>query len=362
MPSVLTHRIPACLATRSDGVRTALRSRVVLRAQGHIHAYERTLPLLAGQPHPCGITHLTLGDGGNREGAALPWTDPQPAWSAFREGTFGVGGLTIINATHARYEWRRTACEARNATYHVDLGQECVAHHVGPWGETTSRRRRTSTTKDGKDGKDSKDSKDSKADDEIVEHGGHPKPPTDPVWIVRNAERNPRKAGCPATPDSSDADPLRAHINEAVHVPALTKPRAPRAANPAGAAATAGGATSGAEEKAGATATAGGKMADAATVMGATSLVSRLVHDWRDETHLDAQQPRAADNREDWTLWAVPLVLALLLAALALTCVVTRGATSRRHAGLGAAVEWRWQWSRAVEAERAADVEYVAFQ
>jgi hypothetical protein len=69
---------------------------------GHLHAYERTEPLFAGVHHPCGPIHLTLGDGGNREGAALPWRYPPPSWSAFREGTFGVGGLTIVNATHAK--------------------------------------------------------------------------------------------------------------------------------------------------------------------------------------------------------------------------------------------------------------------
>mmetsp|Transcript_31090 Transcript_31090/g.85076 ORF Transcript_31090/g.85076 Transcript_31090/m.85076 type:complete len:201 (+) Transcript_31090:3-605(+) len=69
---------------------------------GHLHAYERTEPLFAGAHHPCGPVHLTLGDGGNREGAALPWRYPPPSWSAFREGTFGIGGLTIVNATHAK--------------------------------------------------------------------------------------------------------------------------------------------------------------------------------------------------------------------------------------------------------------------
>ena len=75
---------------------------VDLVVAGHIHAYERTQPLFAEQQHRCGPVHLTLGDGGNREGATLPWRYPPPRWSAFREGTFGVAGLTIVNATHAK--------------------------------------------------------------------------------------------------------------------------------------------------------------------------------------------------------------------------------------------------------------------
>ena len=81
---------------------------------GHVHAYERTAPLYDHQLNECGPVHLTLGDGGNREGAALPWLHPQPEWSLFREGSFGVGGLTIVNATHAAYNWTRTSCEDRS--------------------------------------------------------------------------------------------------------------------------------------------------------------------------------------------------------------------------------------------------------
>ena len=43
--------------------------------------------------------------------------DPQPAWSAFREGSFGAGRLELHNATHATWEWRRTTCvEAMGTT------------------------------------------------------------------------------------------------------------------------------------------------------------------------------------------------------------------------------------------------------
>lgn len=37
---------------------------------GHVHAYERSVPSNAGRPDPCGITYITIGDGGNREARA----------------------------------------------------------------------------------------------------------------------------------------------------------------------------------------------------------------------------------------------------------------------------------------------------
>lgn len=33
----------------------------------------------------------------------------QPAWSAFREASFGFGMLEVLNATHATWEWKRDA-------------------------------------------------------------------------------------------------------------------------------------------------------------------------------------------------------------------------------------------------------------
>ena len=35
---------------------------------GHVHAYERTLPVYGFKANACGMVHLNLGDGGNREG------------------------------------------------------------------------------------------------------------------------------------------------------------------------------------------------------------------------------------------------------------------------------------------------------
>ena len=50
---------------------------------------------------------LQIGDGGNHEGLASNWKDPQPAWSAFREASYGHGQLTARNATHLHWAWHR---------------------------------------------------------------------------------------------------------------------------------------------------------------------------------------------------------------------------------------------------------------
>ena len=88
---------------------------------GHIHSYERSYPVYNNTLDECGMITLNLGDGGNYEGAYVPWRiDPttsngQPEWSAFRESSFGVGDLTVMNATHAFYGWHRHACESDEA-------------------------------------------------------------------------------------------------------------------------------------------------------------------------------------------------------------------------------------------------------
>lgn len=74
---------------------------------GHIHAYERSCQsykytCTEGAPY-----YITIGDGGNAEGLALPWYDPQPAWSLFRQASYGFGELTVTNATHASWQWHQ---------------------------------------------------------------------------------------------------------------------------------------------------------------------------------------------------------------------------------------------------------------
>jgi len=93
---------------------------------GHVHAYERSRPVRDWKEDACGAVHLTVGDGGNYEGPyGQSWSEPQPAWSAFREGSFGAGRLEILNATHASWEWRRTACVASDGVN--ELGETTYA-------------------------------------------------------------------------------------------------------------------------------------------------------------------------------------------------------------------------------------------
>ncbi|KAH6806110.1 Purple acid phosphatases superfamily protein [Perilla frutescens var. frutescens] len=74
---------------------------------GHVHAYERFVRVYEGEGNECGPIHITIGDGGNREGLATRYMDPQPNISAFREASFGHGQLSVVNGTHAMWTWNR---------------------------------------------------------------------------------------------------------------------------------------------------------------------------------------------------------------------------------------------------------------
>ncbi|XP_051133896.1 purple acid phosphatase 18-like [Andrographis paniculata] len=74
---------------------------------GHVHAYERSTRVHSGRPDPCGPVHITIGDGGNREGLAHRYLNPQPEWSVFREASFGHGEFKIVNSSHAFWSWHR---------------------------------------------------------------------------------------------------------------------------------------------------------------------------------------------------------------------------------------------------------------
>uniref|UniRef100_A0A7C9EPQ2 Purple acid phosphatase n=2 Tax=Opuntia streptacantha TaxID=393608 RepID=A0A7C9EPQ2_OPUST len=74
---------------------------------GHVHAYERSTRVYNGKSDLCGAVHITIGDGGNNEGLARRYKNPQPEWSVFREASFGHGELRIVNSTHAYWSWHR---------------------------------------------------------------------------------------------------------------------------------------------------------------------------------------------------------------------------------------------------------------
>lgn len=83
------------------------RSRVDAVFAGHVHAYERFVRVYNNSADGCGPVHITIGDGGNREGLASKFLNPQPSISVFREASFGHGRLEVVNATHARWSWHR---------------------------------------------------------------------------------------------------------------------------------------------------------------------------------------------------------------------------------------------------------------
>ncbi|KAJ4960209.1 hypothetical protein NE237_020119 [Protea cynaroides] len=85
---------------------------------GHVHAYERsyrianiayniTNGLCTPTPNQFAPIYLTVGDGGNIEGLASAYTEPQPSYSAYREASYGHGMFSIKNRTHAYFTWNR---------------------------------------------------------------------------------------------------------------------------------------------------------------------------------------------------------------------------------------------------------------
>ncbi|KAA8522969.1 hypothetical protein F0562_009392 [Nyssa sinensis] len=74
--------------------------RVDMVFAGHVHAYERSYRISnihynvsSGEPYPTpdksAPVYITVGDGGNQEGLAGRFRDPQPDYSAFREAILG---------------------------------------------------------------------------------------------------------------------------------------------------------------------------------------------------------------------------------------------------------------------------------
>ncbi|KAF0683137.1 Aste57867_24825 [Aphanomyces stellatus] len=79
--------------------------RVHLVLAGHVHSYERTLPVYKNDLTVNAPIYITIGDGGNREGLADKYITPQPTWSAFREARYGYGLLHVKNHSHMLFEW-----------------------------------------------------------------------------------------------------------------------------------------------------------------------------------------------------------------------------------------------------------------
>ncbi|XP_010907143.1 purple acid phosphatase 22 isoform X2 [Elaeis guineensis] len=76
---------------------------------GHVHAYERFTRVYDNKANSCGPVHITIGDGGNREGLARDFDEDHKSasLSLFREASFGHGRLKVVNRTHAHWSWHR---------------------------------------------------------------------------------------------------------------------------------------------------------------------------------------------------------------------------------------------------------------
>lgn len=102
-----------------------LQYHVDLVFSGHVHAYERSVPVYQQTPTDGAPTYITIGDGsqisqsccfifilkiwdtgGNREGTADDWY-PTASWSAYHESAFGHGRLELLNSTHAHWSWQK---------------------------------------------------------------------------------------------------------------------------------------------------------------------------------------------------------------------------------------------------------------
>ncbi|KAM5559513.1 putative purple acid phosphatase 20 [Rosa sericea] len=90
------------------------KGRVDLIFAGHVHAYERFTRVYKDKADDCGPVHITIGDGGNREGLATKYEEPKPAISMFREASFGHGQLQVVNGTHALWTWHRNQDDNEN--------------------------------------------------------------------------------------------------------------------------------------------------------------------------------------------------------------------------------------------------------
>ncbi|XP_059658175.1 bifunctional purple acid phosphatase 26-like isoform X2 [Cornus florida] len=122
-----------------------VRSRVDLIFAGHVHAYERSYRISnihynvsSGERYPIpdksAPVYITVGDGGNQEGLAGRFYDPQPEYSAFREASYGHSTLEIMNRTHAFYHWNRNNDGRKVAT-------DSVVFRNQYWASNLRRRR-----------------------------------------------------------------------------------------------------------------------------------------------------------------------------------------------------------------------------
>ena len=98
---------------------------------GHVHAYERSSRVYKGHLNNLGPVYINIGDGGNREGLSNDYIKPSPKWSAFREPSFGMGMLNVLNSTHAVWQWHRNQDGDMIIADNVDIVRLMQLHGSG---------------------------------------------------------------------------------------------------------------------------------------------------------------------------------------------------------------------------------------
>lgn len=78
-----------------------------LALSGHVHAYERSCKVYKYKCQDDAPYYITIGDGGNKEGLASSWVEPQPEWSVFRQASYGFGKINVMNSTHVQWQWHQ---------------------------------------------------------------------------------------------------------------------------------------------------------------------------------------------------------------------------------------------------------------
>lgn len=88
---------------------TLFNAKVDVVFSGHVHAYERSCQVYKYKCTDGAPYYITIGDGGNAEGLASGWVEPQPDWSVFRQASYGYGELNVVNSSHTFWQWHQNS-------------------------------------------------------------------------------------------------------------------------------------------------------------------------------------------------------------------------------------------------------------
>ena len=97
----------------------------------------------AGQPLHGGACLRFIDMAGNlheclpcREGLANEYIHPSPHWSAFREPSYGLGILNVLNSSHAVWQWHRNqdgALTVGDEVMIIRKGDGAAERHLRQW-------------------------------------------------------------------------------------------------------------------------------------------------------------------------------------------------------------------------------------